>query len=137
MGSAGFRDTCVVVAISLVAFTGGIPQHGPGQMQAPVPDPRQPNRHADSDSQTATQLYQAADSAAGSAASLQGCCSSEDDDRCTGVEAVAEAVMQQGCGDEEGRAVQLMKPFLPAALLALTQSHACRYFKYGVKPDHQ
>lgn len=122
---ADLKDTCVVLAISLVANSGGILQQGLGQMQAPAPDPRQPNRHADSDSQTATQLYQAADSAT----SLQGCSSSEDDDRCTGVEAVAEAVMQQGCGDEGGRAMQLMKPFLPAALLALTQAHASRYLE--------
>lgn len=142
MASAGFKDTCVVLAISLVAFTGGTPQHAVEQIQAPAPDPRQLDRHAGSDSQMATQLYQAADSVAhsavdsavDSAASLQGCSSSEGDDSCTGVEAVAEAVMQQGCWDEEGRAVQLMKPFLPAALLALTQAHACRYASHGVKP---
>ena len=136
VASAGFKDTCVVLAISLVAFTGGIPQHGLGQIQAPAPDPRQADRHADSDSQMATQLYQAADTAVESATSLQGCSSSEDDGRCTRVEAVAEAVIQQGCWDEEGRAVQLIKPFLPAALSALTQAHACRYVGYGVKPNN-
>lgn len=107
-----------MTAISLVAFIGVSPQHGLGQMQALAPGPDQPRGYAHSDSQAATQLYHAADTEA----SLQGCCSSHDDDRCTGVEAVAEAVMQQGCLDEEGRVVQLMKPFLPAALLALTRA---------------
>ena len=113
-------------AISLVAFTGDCPQHVLGLMHAPAPGPGQSHGHADSDSQAATQLYPAADTAA----SLQGCCSSHDDDRCTGLEAVAEAVMQQGCWDEEGRAVQLMKPFLPAALLALTRTQGpSRYLR--------
>ena len=110
----------------MVAFILGNPQHALGLMRASGPGPEQPHGHADSDSQAATQLYQAADTAA----SLQGCCSSVDDDRCTGVEAVAEAVMQQGCWDKAGRAVQLMKPLLPAALLVLTRPQGTsRYFR--------
>ena len=44
------------------------------------------------------------------------------------MEAVAEAVMQQGCCDQEGRLVQLIQPFLPGALHSLTDSqNAFRY----------
>ena len=124
VADADFNPTCCAIAISMISFIGDNPQHTLRLMRAPAPGPEQPQGHADLDSQTATQLYQDADTAA----SLQGCCSSVDDDRCTGVEAVAEAVMQKGFRDEEGRAVQLMKPFLPAALLVLTRARdASRY----------
>lgn len=115
-----------MTAISLVAFAGGSSQQEQGQRQTLAPGPAQPQQHADSDSQATTQLYQAAESAA----SLQGPCTSDSDDgSCIGLEAVAEAVMQQGCCGEEGRAVQLMKPFLPAALLVLTKTEGASRFR--------
>ena len=42
--------------------------------------------------------------------------------------------MQQGCCDEEGRAVQLMKPFLPAALLVLTRMEGTNRFENACLP---
>lgn len=110
-----------MTAISLVVFAGGSSQQGQGQASAP--GPAQHQQPAESDSQAATQLYQAADTAASS----QGPCTS-DDHNCIGLEAVAEAVMQQGCCDKEGRAVQLMKPFLPGALLVLTRTEGASRF---------
>lgn len=113
-----------MTAISLVAFAEGSTQQEQGQEQAPAPGPALPQQHGQSDSQAATQLYQAADTTA----SLHGPCTQDNDGSCIGLEAVAEAVMQQGCCDEEGRAVQLMKPFLPEALLVLTKAQGASRF---------
>jgi hypothetical protein len=71
---------------------------------------------ADSDTQAATQQYQPVGSAAAVQASNVTHLSS-----CDELEAVAEAVMQQGCLDEEGMTAQLMKPFLPGFLRALSE----------------
>ena len=119
--TSALKDACFIRAISMVAASKGTAEQGQdhGQATAPSPATAQPRWGADSGSQAATQLYSAADTAT----SMQGCCHGDTESSCCGVEAVAEAVMQQGCCDEEGRTVQAIKPFLPGALQALSKVH--------------
>ena len=116
------RNACCVSAISLVTASKASAQWGQRHRQAsaPSPAPTQPRWGAESVSQAATQLYPAAETAA----FMHGGCSRDDHSSCCGLEAVAEAVMQQGCCDEEGSMVHLLKPFLPEALQALSRVHS-------------
>jgi len=119
------RDSALLTAISLVAATRGptLQSQGRTQVQPLSSDAVPATWPADSDTQAVTQQYQSAGSAAAVQASNVTHSSSFDE-----LEALAEAVMQQGCLDEEGRAAQLMKPFLPRVLRALSQVQtASRY----------
>ena len=85
---------------------------------------------ADSDSQAVTQQYQPGGlSAAASAASMcqPGACGELD--------ALTEAIMQQGCCDEEGTSVQWMKPFLPGLLKIVTHIQHCSRYGSGRTRD--
>ena len=73
---------------------------------------------ADSDSQAVTQQYQpGGPSAAAAAASMS------QPGACQELQGLAEAIMQQGCCDEEGTLVH--KPFLPGLLTTLTHVQHC------------
>ena len=104
--------------MSLVAATRGptLQSQGRTQVQPLSSDAVPATWPADSDTQAVTQQYQSAGSAAAVQASNVTHSSSFDE-----LEALAEAVMQQGCLDEGGRAAQLMKPFLPGVLRALSE----------------
>jgi len=119
------RDSALLSVISLVAATRGptVQSQGHPQVQRLSSDAGPVTWPADSDTQAATQQYQPVGSAAAVQASDVTHISS-----CDELEALAEAVMQQGCLDEEGRAAQLMKPFLPGVLRALSEvPNASRY----------
>ena len=104
--------------MSLVAATRGHTRQSPGhpQVQPLVSDAAPAIRPADSDTQAVTQQYQPVASAATVQASNVTHFSS-----CDELEALAEAVMQQGCLDDEGTTAQLMKPFLPGFLKAVSE----------------
>ena len=112
------RDSALLSAISLVAATRGptLQSQGHPQVQPLSSDAGPVTRPTDSDTQAVTQQYQPVGSEAAVQASDITQFSS-----CDELEALAEAVMQQGCSDEEGRAAQLMKPFLPGVLRALSE----------------
>ncbi|KAL0037621.1 hypothetical protein WJX77_005190 [Trebouxia sp. C0004] len=111
------RDSALLRAMTLVAATRGptVQSQGHPQVQplgsdAPVTWP------ADSDTSAVRQQYQPVGSAAAVQASNVTHFSSFDE-----LEALAEAVMQQGCLEEEGMTAHLMKPFLPGVLRALSE----------------
>ena len=111
--------------MSLVAATRGptLQSQGHPQVQLLSLDAVPVTWPADSDTQAVTQQYQPVGSAAAEQASDMTHFSS-----CDQLEDLAEAVMQQGCLDEEGMTAQLMKPFLPGVLRALSElSTASRY----------
>ena len=105
--------------MSLVAATRGptLQSQGHPHVQPLGSDAVPVTRPTDSDTQAVTQQYQPVGSAAAVQASNVTHSSS-----CDELEALAEAVMQQGCLDEEeGTTAQLMKPFLPGVLRALSE----------------
>ena len=107
------RDSALLCAMSLVG----------GSAQQALPQANQVTRAAqaaESACQAVTQQYQPADSAAAMSAS-----STSHSGNCADLEALGEAVMQQGCC---GEVTDLMKPLLPGFVTALSDPHsASRY----------
>ncbi len=117
--------------MSLVAATRGptLQSQGRPQVQPLGSDAVPATWPADSGTQAVTQQYQPVASAAAVAASNVTHFSS-----CDKLEALAEAVMQQGCLDNEGRAAQLMKPFLPGILRALSEVPTASRYEWQAMP---
>ncbi|DBA71994.1 TPA: hypothetical protein ACH3X2_010737 [Trebouxia sp. C0005] len=111
------RDSALLGAMNLVAATKGptLQSQGHPQVQLLSSDAVPVTWPAHSDTQAVTQQYQPVGSAAAVQASNMTHFGS-----CNELEALAEAVMQQGCLDKEGMTAQLMKPFLPGFLRALS-----------------
>lgn len=127
-----FKHSVLVNAMSLVAAMRAItqqPQRHP-HVQPQNSRAALPTWPAGSDSQSVTQQYQPADSSA----ALQPSTSSHAG-RWHELEALAEAVMQQGCLDEEGTAVQAMTPYLPGFVRALSELQGAS--RYGTKDSGQ
>ena len=124
-----FNHDAVTRAISLISATKGSSDEStmsqPSQIQPLAAQSAQPTWPADSDSQAVTQQYQPVDSAAATAASRggqPGACmsfSTTEAGPCAELEAVAEAIMRQGCDDEGGALTHIAKPFLPGLLKTL------------------
>ena len=122
------KHSVLVNAMSLVAAIGAHKQQPQGQphVQPQGSGAALPTWPAGSNSQSVTQQYQLADSSA----ALQPSTSSHTA-RWHELEALAEAVMQQGCLDEEGTAVQAMMPYLPGFVRALSEVQGAS--RYGTK----
>lgn len=116
--------------MSLAAATKGCAQQPQGHPHLQTENPRgmAPTWPAESDSQAVTQQYHPAESSAAAEASAI-----SHSGHCHELDALAEAVMQLGCSDEAGSTVQVMKPFLPGFVKALSDVQGAS--RYGTQND--